>query len=484
MKKIIGFVLILFLSGCLKESSTINIEPQNGQVYPLKLKPSTASFREQVAYQRAFEATLWFQPANSYEQFRKAFFSLPNMSNNVVASYSNPIGQNTQAITGNTVTNYIVAFSDLKDGPVVLEIPAKNEKASLYGQVVDAWQFTIADVGPNGQDKGNGGKYLFIPPGYSGEIPDGVFPIQSSTYKFGLVFRSVQGPKGSKKYAYEYTKLINMYPMDMIGNPPEPKNIDPSDNIIPTLPIYDYDLIEVMHTFINYEPVKEHDKIMLGMISSLGIEKNKPLAVDKALIPSIKRGIQDAFFYMQELTEKRHKKKLYWEDRHWSFVMIPDEKDQFDFILETKIDIDNRAASWNFFTFYPTTLNMNNLGTVYLAPIQDSLGNDLVAGATYKLTVQKDVPVNQFWSLTLYDSNTYSFIINPQDKHGLSSLDDLVQNSDGTYDIYIGPKSPTGKEKNWLPTMNKKPYLWFRFYSPKESFYNKSFKLNDLERID
>ena len=99
-----------------------------------------------------------------------------------------------QAITPNTVTPYIAEFSDLRNGPVVVELPARTDKASLYGQIVDAWQVTLADVGPSGLDKGAGGKYLLLPPGYSQPIPDGYFPIQSSTYRIGMAFRSVPAP--------------------------------------------------------------------------------------------------------------------------------------------------------------------------------------------------------------------------------------------------------------------------------------------------
>ena len=73
----------------------------------------------------------------------------------------------------------------------MLEVPAKTDKVVLYGQVVDAWQATIAGVGPVGEDKGAGGKYLFLPPGYSGPVPEGYFVVRSSTYRIVFAFRSI-----------------------------------------------------------------------------------------------------------------------------------------------------------------------------------------------------------------------------------------------------------------------------------------------------
>jgi hypothetical protein len=49
--------------------------------------------------------------------------------------------------------------------------------------------------------------------------------------------------------------------------------------------------------------------------------------------------------------------------------------------------------------------------------------------------------------------------------------------------LYFGPKAPKGLEANWIPTSGKKPYAMFRFYGPEEAFYNKTFKLADVELV-
>lgn len=119
-----------------------------------------ADLEAQVAYQRAFEAVLWAMPATAIYRFRVGLLEQPGMADNVITAYSGPLRTIYEVITGNQVTPYIGAVSDLRKGPVVLEVPAKTAKVVLYGQVVDAWQATIADVGPSGLDKGMGGKYL------------------------------------------------------------------------------------------------------------------------------------------------------------------------------------------------------------------------------------------------------------------------------------------------------------------------------------
>ena len=123
---------------------------------------------------------------------------------------------------------------------------------------------------------------------------------------------------------------------------------------------------------------------------------------------------------------------------------------------------------------------------MYLAPIADSSGRPLQAGKTYRLRVPKDVPARQFWSLTMYDRATWAFVNNPLDRAGLGSFnkDQMKMNADGSVDLYVGPKAPTRLESNWIPTMGKEPYLWFRLYAPEEAFWDKSFKMPDLELVD
>jgi hypothetical protein len=145
-------------------------EPLGGQPEP-GAKQSVSNLDEQVAYQRAFEAVVWAMPASIIYRFRVGFHEIPGVTDNIISAMSRPLTQTAEGITTNSSTPYICATSDLRNGPVVLEVPAKTAKGVIYGQVVDAWQITIAGVGPMGQDKGAGGKYLFLPPGYKAEVP-------------------------------------------------------------------------------------------------------------------------------------------------------------------------------------------------------------------------------------------------------------------------------------------------------------------------
>ena len=465
--------------------SIANAQAQWGTGQPAPgVEQSLRDLEAQVAYQRAFEATLWAMPAVAIYRFRVALLAQPGMADNVITAYSGPLHTFQELITPNQVTPYVGALCDLRNGPMVLDVPARTEKAVLYGQIVDAWQATIADVGPSGADKGEGGKYLLVPPDYSQPIPNGYIVLRSSSYRIMLAFRSIQLGDGTQADAYAYSKTLKLYPLSEAANPPPTRFADGRPYPLPTLPFYDIRALKDIYDIVTVEPVQPRDKVMMGMLATIGIEPGKPFNPPEKYKAAMEKGIVDAYYYMQNLDTKLFASSLYWPDRHWSFVMVPDAQHGFDFVSNDAVEIDKRAAAWFFFTFYPKVLT-DRAGTVYLAPIADRSGQPLEAGKTYKLTVPKDMPAKQFWSLTMYDRRTWAFVNNPLDRAGLGSfnMDQMKVNADGSVDLYVGPNAPAGLESNWIPTMGKEPYLWLRLYAPEEAFWNKSFKMPDVDLV-
>ena len=424
-------------------------------------------------------------PASAIYRWRMGLAEIPGVDNNVFIGNSSPLVSKHKFITANTATPYISAYTDLSKGPVVLEIPAASEKASLYGQVVDAWQSTIAGVGPSGLDKGQGGKYLFIPPAYKEAIPDGYIPIKSTSFRIALAFRSVRGKSATEADAYTYAQTMKMYYLSEMPVPTTTPFIDGFQYSLFTLPFYDIRALQDIYNIVSIEPVREQDKVMMGMLATLGIERGKPFTPAENLKAAMGRGVIDAYHYIHDRVLKVHAENMYWPDRNWSFAMVPDDKSGFDFITDNAVEIDRRSAAWQFFTFYPKLLT-EQPATVYLAPMADSQGRSLEAGKSYRLTIPKDIPVKQFWSLTVYDEATWGFLDNPLGRSGLDSYnkDKLKENSDGSIDLFFGPKAPKDMESNWIPTMDKKPYLWLRLYGADTAFWDKSFKMPDVERID
>ncbi|HEV7305813.1 DUF1254 domain-containing protein [Ensifer sp.] len=448
---------------------------------------STASIKDfdyQIKYQRAFEAVLWNMPAAAIYSFRRAAFEDLGLKDNDIIVYSAPATPKLEAITANSTTPYITAFTDLRKGPAVLEVPPASDEGSVYGQVVDAWQLTIADVGPSGIDAGKGGKLLFTPPGYTGAIPPGYIEVPSPNFRIAFAFRSVRAPGKSVEDAYRYAKQLRMYYLSDATNPPEQRFIDPINDRYATLPFYDERTFEDMWSIVDVEPVKPQDKVMIGMLASLGIEKGKPFAPDAKTKKAMRQAAIDAWFYMQEWFDNIPKEKLYWPDRHYASLLMTDANRTFSFVYDDKIDLTGRAAEYFWCTYMPKVLS-DSPATQYLMAMADKNGKLLEAGKLYKLDVPAKMPVKQFWALTVYDRATMGFLYSETNRTTLSSydLDKMKKNVDGGVTIYVGPKAPEGLESNWIPTSGKRPLPAMRFYGGTDELNNKTFKLPDFELV-
>jgi hypothetical protein len=452
---------------------------------PAGAKASVKDLDYQVKYQRAFEAVLWSIPAVSvYGWFRGA--KALGAGNNTLLAWSGPAKPNTELMTANNVTPYLFSQTDLSKGPVVVDVPAATDKASFYGQIVDHWQISIADVGPSGIDKGKGGKLLLTPPGYTGNVPTGYIEVKSPSYRVTFGFRAIKSAKGTNKDAYAYAKTLTMYYLSELPNPKPMKIIDPLNKRYPTLNHYDERWFEDVYTIISLENAKPRDKVMMGMLASLGIEKGKPYNPDEKTKKAMRQAVIDAYYYMADrMINPTDTSRQWWKGQGWYNGLFADQNRMFTFETDDLIDLDDRADRYYIGTYYPAKIGPKP-ATQYLFALADNNGDPLQAGKMYKFTMPAEVPVTEFWSLIIYDLETVAFIYTPEGRIGLSSANDMKtmqKNKDGSITMYFGPKAPKGLESNWIPTVGKKPFPVVRIYGGTAKFWDKSWKMPDVELV-
>ena len=140
---------------------------------------------DELDLQRATQAYLDFYPALSqYGIVMGQIRDFQFKSSSDIGVYADFMGPDALYLTGNDVTLYAFASLDLKiDGPTVVEIPP-----GMYGTADDAYFKYITDMGSTGPDKGKGGKYLYLPPDYKGDVPDdGYFVMHSPSYRIWVI---------------------------------------------------------------------------------------------------------------------------------------------------------------------------------------------------------------------------------------------------------------------------------------------------------
>src|SRR5262245_41058222 len=140
------------------------------------------SVRDRRVFSRAVEATIWGMPAVSMAAFRRSLPRDLDAAPGDVVFMSNVMEPRHAFLTANNQTPYVALVFDLRDGPMVLDVPAATDKVALFGSGIDSWEVPLVDVGPSGDDAGKGGRYLFLPPGYSGERPKDYFVVCNQLY--------------------------------------------------------------------------------------------------------------------------------------------------------------------------------------------------------------------------------------------------------------------------------------------------------------
>ena len=147
-------------------------------------KATVEKVYDNLDFQRGVQAYLMALPAVSIEGARKGVTGFGTVNQTVLIS-EQLLNSKSLFLTANTTTPYSVLYLDTKDGPLVVEIPPE-----VLGPMDDAWFRWVTDVGFTGPDKGAGGKYLLLPPGYTGEVPAGYFVARSRTFGNLLFFRT------------------------------------------------------------------------------------------------------------------------------------------------------------------------------------------------------------------------------------------------------------------------------------------------------
>lgn len=155
-------------------------------------------------------------PAASLHAIVEAMHSLGAEECHQVVIFENLMNSKSLFLTANSSTMYVFPTLDLeRDGPTVVEAPP-----AMLGLINDAWFRYVADIGPAGADKGEGGKYLVLPPGFEGEVPEGFFVVRSRTYENGLLLRTsiADGLEvAMKRVKYN----LRVYPLARKDNPPK-----------------------------------------------------------------------------------------------------------------------------------------------------------------------------------------------------------------------------------------------------------------------
>lgn len=460
-----------------------------------------------------------FRGASAYA-IRQGFQGI-GIQDNTVAIFPELMDAHSIFLTGNADTIYYLACIDLTKGPMVIEQPPQG-----LGTINDMWFSWIIDIGFPGPDRGEGGKYLIVPPGYDGPLPEGGFYIaHSKTLRVLYAARAFLTNDDPKPTVALIRKSMKIYPytpggvgtsiataldgtVRLAATPPVPetKFVEVVHRSFNTVPPSDFAFFEMINANVQAEPATSYDVELAGQLAAIGIVKGQPFAPDARMKQALTEAaaVGNATGRVLNWRPSAALAWSYYPGSSWAsmlwqggaFFETPPPMFTKEGMFKPLPPTGARTLASRTAFYYGYTLDspgmimrIPGVGSQYLMGFLDAAKNPFDGARTYKVTLPPNIPARAFWSLTLYDNQTRSMLATPQNYPRAGSQNypspAAVANADGSTTIYIGPTQPAGVQRgNWIQTDPKKG--WFtllRLYSPLESFFTKAWRISEIELV-
>ncbi|WP_029060019.1 DUF1254 domain-containing protein [Stappia stellulata] len=402
---------------------------------------------------------------------------------NRIALFADLMDSETLVVTANTSTLYAYTYTDLaKDGPTVIDVPP-----GMLGFLNDGWQRFVGNMGVTGPDAGKGGKYLIVPPGYAGDIPDGYFLLKPPTNR-NFMFLRGSIANGLAPAVENITSNLKVYPLKDAADPAATEFVNVSNMAFNTVFPSDASYFTILDQIIQEEPLDAIGPEARGAIAAIGIVKGETFAPDDRMQARLAEAATLANATARAITyHPRIAGVRIYPDNPKSVWSTAFANRDTSFQADGTMNLDARAIYYfNAGGVTPAMATSSpGQGSDYALAFLDGNGQAFDGSKTYKLTLPKDVPVKDFWAVTLYDTQTRSQLQTGQSFPTIGSqTDGMTANADGSYDIFFAPTAPEGKEGNWLQTVPGKS--WFtilRMYGPLEPWIDQSWRPGQIELV-
>jgi hypothetical protein len=439
---------------------------------------------DQIDFVRGIDAFLTGMPATSVYAACEGFDHAGIKRNQGIGITEDLMDARSLFLTPNTTTVYVFACLDLKNGPMVLQVPP-----GVLGPIDDAYFRWVTDIGATGPDAGKGGKYLFVPPGHNDNLPaDGYFVVKPRTNGLLVFFRAFVKDGNIGAAVRNVKANSRVYPLHGLtdsGEPPATVFINTSGLKFNTISSNAFSFYEELNGVVQNEPADFVDPDTVGLFAAIGIKKGMPFAPDdrmKALLTDAV-AVANGFARANLFAPRDERTKIY-PDRQW---VTPFVGGSYQFLSGAERLLDARDMFFYYATGITPAMSMAKAGSgsAYAGTFRDSQGNYFDGSKTYKITLAAPIPAKEFWSFVVYDNQTRSLLETDQKLAGLDShAPGLTKNSDGSVTVWFGPKAPAGRESNWVQTMPGKGWnVLLRLYGPLEPWFDKSWKAGDFELV-
>ncbi len=368
--------------------------------------------------------------------------------------------------TANNDTLYMSSVVKL-DEPYIFTVPDTNDRYYVVN-VFNMWHELEHYIGRRTTGT-KAGKYAIIPPGWQGDLPKGITPLNVDTDKVWLWGRLRINDGEDANNLKELQDGFTITPLSQISNP----NYVPKEEYLEELPNIDGDPLG-FYTHLAYviekNGVRDEDYVLFDQFKRIGLEKGKfdISQLPKEVVNGIQKGYNDgplvanASLASNSMVDVRE---------GWTVAL----------------GLDNFAYNYPLRALISGAYLGGNGDEEALYPIRytDANNETLNGNNNYTISFKEELPVGAFWSLTIYNADDKMLIENPINRYKIGSDTlGLTKRKDGSFDIYLSKDKPKGESSNnWLPIPDGDFYILMRLYQPNKELINGDYTLPQVIKV-
>ncbi len=272
---------------------------------------------DEMDYQRAVQAYIWATPLLNSMGFRAGMAEYGvDEKNGKFLVFEQSLNPSQIVMTANQTTPYFWTLMDLKNkGPRVAVIPP----GEVLGGFVDFWHRALGDYGPVGPDRGKGGKYLILPPGYDGDIPQGYFVVRA-TSELVWFYGRANNVKFKGEASFELFNQLRAYPLSKADTPPKPELVPVGLEHFNSDWPKDYAAWAMVHEGMQLDNIRQQDKMVYDWLKDLGIKHGEPFKPDERQKKILTRAAETGHKMVANLAFaaiNRNPESIWWPGNYW-----------------------------------------------------------------------------------------------------------------------------------------------------------------------
>ena len=443
---------------------------------------SAAPVPDEEAEAIAVEAYLYLYPLVTMDLTRRQMtdprFDSPMVGppNTFVHLRSYPTVDMRTVVRPNFDTLYSSAWLDLAREPMIVSVPDTHGRYFLL-PMLDLWTdvFAVPGKRTTGTEAGD---YAVVPPGWAGDLPDGVERIDAPTSQVWILGRTQTNGPDDYDAVHAIQDGYTITPLSRWGKAPGPEpDWKPEAGVdLSRTPKEQVDAMtgEAFFAYaaevLRSTPTHLTDWSQVARLWRLGFvpgEGYDPSFLSATVRDAVKAAPEEAQRQMATGTRRLGQIVDGWSMNTSTMGVYGD-----DYLWRAIVAQNGLGANQPEDAVYPLALT-------------DSDGRRLEGGTPYRLHFDANAlpPVDAFWSVTMYDAEGYP-VPNALDRYALGDRDPLKYNPDGSLDLWIQSRDPgDAKRANWLPSPGSGALgITMRLYAPRPEVLNGGWAPPPIER--